>query len=559
MSTDRSDQHQPRSPNPRRSLRGYDLLQHPRFNRGMAFTEPERDALGLRGLLPPRVVTLSDQVERSMVHLERKITPLERYIYMTGLLDRGETLFYRTVIDHITELMPIIYTPTVGEACQRWGEIFRRQRGLYVTANDRGRIREVLRNWPDPDVEVVVATDGERILGLGDLGAQGMGIPIGKLALYTACAGIDPAHCLPVTIDVGTENLELRQSPYYPGLDQARVRGEEYRELIAEFADAVREIFPNAMLQWEDFATDNAFEILAAHRDRIRSFNDDIQGTAGVTLAGLYAASRATGRPLHAQKLLFFGAGSAATGIGNLVVSAMVDDGIPEPEARQRCWFYDSKGLVTADREGLQDYKVQFAHKHAPITNLMDAVRTLRPTALIGVAAQPKAFTEPILRTFAEQEERPIVFPLSNPTSKAECTAEEAYRWTDGRAIFASGSPMEPVELDGHLFIPRQANNVYIFPGLGLGVVATQATRVTDEMFLAAARALARTVTPGDLADGALYPPLPTIRQTSVKIAAAVARVARDQGLSTVSIPDDIEGWLAARMYDPIYRDDEFL
>src|SRR5690606_10922089 len=265
-----------------------------------------------------------EQVERSMVHVERKITPLERYIYMTGLLDRGETLFYRTLIDHISELMPIIYTPTVGEACQRWGEIFRRQRGLYVTAQDRGRVREVLSNWPEADVEVVVATDGERILGLGDLGAQGMGIPIGKLALYTACAGIDPAHCLPVTIDVGTENLELRQSPYYPGLDQARVRGEEYRELIAEFADAVREIFPHAMLQWEDFATDNAFEILAAHRDRIRSFNDDIQGAAGVTLAGLYAASRAPGRPLPAQKLLFFGAGSAATGSGNLLVPAMV-------------------------------------------------------------------------------------------------------------------------------------------------------------------------------------------------------------------------------------------
>ena len=540
-------------------LSGYDLLQHPRFNRGMAFTEAEREALGLRGLLPPRIITLSEQVERSMQHLERKVTPLERYIYMTGLLDRGETLFYRTVIDHIVDLMPIIYTPTVGEACQRWGEIFRRQRGLYVTSRDRGRIRDVLRNWPDPGVEVVVATDGERILGLGDLGAQGMGIPIGKLALYTACAGIDPARCLPITIDVGTENLELRQSPFYPGLDQPRLRGAAYDELIEEFVDAVREIFPRAMLQWEDFATDNAFRVLAAHRDRIRSFNDDIQGTAGVALAGLYAASRATDRPLHAQRVLFYGAGSAATGIGELIVAAMVADGIPEAEARRRCWFVDSKGLVTSSRTDLAAHKLPFAHDHPPVADLHAAVRALKPTALIGVAAQPKAFTEPILRTFAEQELRPIVFALSNPTSKAECTAEEAYRWTDGRALFASGSPMASVELDGHLFAPRQANNVYIFPGLGLGVIATQARMVSDAMFLVAARTLAATVTSTDLEAGALFPPLPDIRRVSVKIAAAVARVAHDEGLTDVALPDDLEGWLAARMYDPVYREDEFV
>lgn len=542
----------------RRALRGYDLLQHPRYNRGMAFTEEERDALGLRGLLPPRVVTLEEQVERSLKHLERKTTPLEKYIYLTGLLDRGETLFYRTVIDHITELMPIIYTPTVGEACQRWGEIFRRQRGLYVTANDRGRVRDLLRNWPDADVEVVVATDGERILGLGDLGAQGMGIPIGKLALYTACAGIHPARCLPVTIDVGTENLELRQSPYYLGLDQPRQRGEAYAALVAEFADAVREVFPRALLQWEDFATDNAFQVLAAHRHRVRSFNDDIQGTAGVTLAGLHAASRATARTLSEQRILFYGAGSAATGIGELVVAAMRAEGMPEAEARRRCWFVDSKGLVTADRGDLQPHKRPFAHAHPPVADLAAAVRALRPTALIGVAAQPRAFNEPVVRAMAEHESRPIIFALSNPTSKAECTAAEAYQWTDGRALFASGSPMDPVELDGHLFTPRQANNVYIFPGLGLGVVATQAREVSDTMFLAAARALAGTVSPGDLDAGSLYPPLPTIRRTSVVIGAAVARVARQEGLATVPLPDDVEGWLAARMYDPVYRADEF-
>jgi malate dehydrogenase (oxaloacetate-decarboxylating)(NADP+) len=540
------------------NLRGYELLQHPRYNRGMAFTEAERDALGLRGLLPPVVITLEEQVERSMQHLERKPTPLDRYIYLTGLLDRGETLFYRTLIDNIVELMPIIYTPTVGEACQRWGEIFRRQRGMYVTINDRGRVREVLANWPDRDIEVIVATDGERILGLGDLGAQGMGIPIGKLALYSACAGIAPARCLPVTLDVGTDNIELRQSRFYPGLRQPRVRGDEYHELVTEFVDAVREIFPRAMLQWEDFATDNAFQVLARHRDRIRSFNDDIQGTAGVTLAGLHAASRATGRKLSDQQVLFFGAGSAATGIGELVVAAMVAEGMSEESARLRCWFVDSKGLVTADRTDLQPHKVPFAHVHEPVRDLHDAVRKLRPTALIGVAAQPRAFTEPILRTMAEQEMRPIVFALSNPTSKAECTAEEAYRWTDGRALFASGSPMAPVELDGEIFIPRQANNVYIFPGLGQGVVATQASRVTDSMFLAAARSLADTVTDADLESGALFPALTDIRGVSVRIAAAVARVAESEGLIPEPLPADVEGWLASRMYDPVYREGEF-
>lgn len=540
---------------PAHDLRGFDLLQHPRHNREMAFTHAERDALGLRGLLPPRVVTLEQQVQRSLSHLEVKSTDLDKYIYLTGLLDRNETLFYRLVLDHIGELMPIIYTPTVGEACQRWGEIFRRHRGLYVTAEDKGRVRDVLANWPSQDVEVLVVTDGERILGLGDLGAQGMGIPIGKLALYTACAGIDPARCLPVTLDVGTENEALRHSPFYPGLDRKRLRGHAYDELVAEFVDAVHEVFPHALLQWEDFATDNAFRVLAAHRHRVRSFNDDIQGTAGVTLAGLYAAARATGRPLTEQVLLFLGAGSAATGIAELVVSAMVADGLAEADARRRCWFVDSKGLVVASRADLPDYKRGFAHEHAPMASLAEAVRAIRPTALIGVAAVPGAFTEDVVRTFASQTETPIVFPLSNPTSKAECTAEEAFRWTEGRALFASGSPQGPVRLRGRTVMPRQANNVYVFPGLGLGVVATRASRVTDTMFLAAARALAATVTDADLAQGSLYPPLERIRDVSVRIAAAVARVAVAEGLATAAMPDEpLEPWLADRMYQPIYR-----
>jgi malate dehydrogenase (oxaloacetate-decarboxylating)(NADP+) len=536
------------------TLRGYDLLQHPRYNREMAFTDAERDALGLRGLLPPRIVTLADQVRRSLAHLALKGTELEKYIYLTGLLDRNETLFYRTVIDHITEMMPIIYTPTVGEACQRWGEIFRRHRGLYVSAEDRGRVRQLLENWPNRDVEVLVVTDGERILGLGDLGAQGMGIPVGKLALYAACAGIDPSRCLPVTLDVGTENVELRQAPFYPGLDRPRLRGAEYEALVTEFVDAVKAVFPNALLQWEDFATENAFTILERHRDRIRSFNDDIQGTAGVTLAGLHAAARATGRPLSEQRVLFYGAGSAATGIGELIVAAMVEEGTDEAEARRRCWFVDSKGLVVRSRGDLARHKLPFAHEHPPLRTLHEALEALRPTALIGVAAQPRAFDEPLLRAFAEQEEHPIVFALSNPTSKAECTAEEAYRWTDGRALFASGSPQATVRLRGRTVHPRQANNVYVFPGLGLGVVATRARRVTDTMFLAAARALADTVTADDLESGALFPPLPRIRDVSVTIAAAVARVAYAEGLAEAPPPDGpIEPWLAERMYDPAY------
>ena len=540
---------------PASPLSGHELLQHPRYNREMAFTDAEREALGLRGLLPPRVVTLEQQVQRSLAHLELKATPLDKYIYLTGLLDRNETLFYRLVLDNIADLMPVIYTPTVGEACQRWGEIFRRHRGLYVSAKDKGRVREVLANWPNRDIEVLVVTDGERILGLGDLGAQGMGIPIGKLALYTACAGIDPARCLPVTLDVGTENEELRHAPYYPGLDRRRLRGHAYDELVAEFVDAVQDVFPGALLQWEDFATDNAFRVLAAHRDRIRSFNDDIQGTAGVTLAGLHAAARATGRPLVAQTLLFLGAGSAATGIAELVVSAMIADGLSEAEARRRCWFVDSRGLVVASRTDLPDYKKAFAHDHPPIATLAEAIPVVRPTALIGVAAVPGAFTEEVLRTFARQEETPIVFPLSNPTSKAECTAEEAFRWTEGRALFASGSPQGAVKLRGRTVLPRQANNVYVFPGLGLGVVATRASRVTDSMFLAAARALADTVTEADLAQGSLYPPLERIREVSVRIAAAVARVAVAEGLATVPLPDGpLEPWLADRMYQPIYR-----
>ncbi|MDZ4258295.1 MAG: NAD-dependent malic enzyme [Gemmatimonadales bacterium] len=532
---------------------GLDILHNPYLNKGGAFTAAEREAYGLRGLLPSRILTIEQQVERAMLNMRRKPTPLERHMYLAGLRDRNVTLFYRVVVDHISEIMPIVYTPTVGEVCQQFGEIFGRPRGLYITNADRGRIRELLEVWRDNAIEVIVVTDGERILGLGDLGAQGMGIPIGKLALYTACAGIHPARCLPVALDVGTDNAALRAMPFYPGVAEPRLRGEEYDSLVAEFVDAVREVFPDALLQWEDFATDNAFRLLAAHRHRVRSFNDDIQGTAAVTLAGLYSACRATGKPLRDQMVLFYGAGSAATGIGELIVTAMREDGLSEAEARQRCWFLDSKGLVVADRTDLQPHKRPFAHAHAPIATLQAAVETLRPTALIGVAAQPKAFTEGVLRAMAKASERPIIFALSNPTSKAECTSEEAYRWTDGQALFASGSPAEAVTIGTTTFVPRQANNVYIFPGLGLGVVAAQAREVTDAMFLAAAKTLATRITPEDLAQGSLFPPLESIRDVSASIAAAVVRVAMEEGEAGITVPADIDSWIRERMWQPDY------
>lgn len=532
---------------------GHDILLNPYLNKGGAFTAAEREAHGLRGLLPSRILTIEQQVERAMLNMRRKATPLEQHMYLAGLRDRNVTLFYRVMVDHIAEIMPIIYTPTVGEVCQQFGEIFGRPRGLYITNADRGRIRELLEVWQDNAIEVIVVTDGERILGLGDLGAQGMGIPIGKLALYTACAGIHPARCLPIALDVGTDNAALRATPFYPGVAEPRLRGEEYDSLVTEFVDAVRAVFPNALLQWEDFATDNAFRLLAAHRTRVRSFNDDIQGTAAVTLAGLYSACRATGTALRDQLVLFFGAGSAATGIGELIVTAMREDGLSEEEARQRCWFLDSKGLVIADRTDLQPHKRPFAHAHPPIATLHAAVEALRPTALIGVAAQPKAFTEAVLRAMAEATERPLIFALSNPTSKAECTSEEAYRWTEGRALFASGSPAETVTIGTTTFVPRQANNVYIFPGLGLGLVAAEVREVTDAMFLAAAKTLAARITPEDLAQGSLFPPLESIRDVSASIATAVVRVAIEEGQAGAAIPENIEEWIRGRMWEPNY------
>jgi len=537
---------------PTYSPRGLALLRDPLLNKGIAFSEEEREALGLRGFLPAAVMSMQAQVERVLMNLRSLPSELEKYVALNSLHDRNEALFFRVVCDHIDEIQPLIYTPTVGLACQRYGLIFQRPRGLFISANDRGHIAEILGNWPYR-ARLIVVTDGERILGLGDLGANGMGIPVGKLSLYTACAGIHPEQCLPVMLDVGTNNEEFLQDPYYIGLRQKRLTGEAYDEFVDEFIAAARATFPGVLIQFEDFANHSAFRLLHKYRDDACVFNDDIQGTAAVALAGLFSALRVKGGKLSDQTLLFLGAGEAATGIADLVVSAMMAEGTSEAEALRRNWLVDSRGLVVKGRPGLSGHKLRFAHEQAPINDFLTAIKTLKPTAIIGVAAVGGAFTPEVLQTMARLNEQPIVFALSNPTSKSECSAEHAYRHTGGRALFACGSPFDPVKLDGKTFVPRQGNNSYIFPGVGLGVIASGSRLVTAEMFMAAAHTLANSVSEGDLKQGSLYPSLPRIREVSAQIGAAVANVAYQRGLAAGPPPNDLIGFIQSQMYDAHY------
>jgi malate dehydrogenase (oxaloacetate-decarboxylating)(NADP+) len=533
---------------------GVAVIRDPALNKGSAFTREERDALGLRGLLPPRVHTIEEQLIRVLGNVRRKATNLEKYIFLAGLQDRNMTLFYRLLLDNLEELMPIVYTPTVGQACLEYSYILRRPHGIFISANDKGRVVTLLRNARIHGIRIIVVTDGERILGLGDIGADGMGIPSGKLALYTACGGIDPYQGLPVTIDVGTENEALLDDALYIGLKQHRLRGEAYDELIDEFISAAQEVFPGVLIQFEDFANRNAFRLLTKYQDEICCFNDDIQGTAAVTLAGIYAATHITGGKLKDQKFLFLGAGEAGLGTADLTVSALVDEGLQEAEARERCWFVDSKGLVVKSRTDLSEHKQVYAHDHEFVQDFLGCVEALKPTAIIGVSGKGRMFTEPVLKTMAKLNERPIVFSLSNPTSRTECTAEEAYTWTDGRAIFASGSPFEKVTVQGNTFVPAQGNNVYIFPGVGLGVIESGARLVTNEMFLVAARTLAQQVSYADLAQGRVYPSLPKIRDVSAAIAVRVAQVAYKRGLATRPEPEDLPSAIKASMYYPQYQ-----
>ncbi|WRX34514.1 Malic enzyme [Theobroma cacao] len=553
---------------------GYSLMRDPRHNKGLAFTEKERDAHYLRGLLPPAVFSQELQGKRLMHNLRQYKVPLQRYVAMMDLQERNERLFYKLLIDNVEELLPVVYTPTVGEACQKYGSIFRRPQGLYISLKEKGKILEVLKNWPERSVQVIVVTDGERILGLGDLGCQGMGIPVGKLSLYTALGGVRPSACLPITIDVGTNNEKLLNDEFYIGLKQRRATGQEYAELLQEFMSAAKQNYgEKVLIQFEDFANHNAFELLAKYSSTHLVFNDDIQGTASVVLAGLIAALKLLGGTLADHRFLFLGAGEefffftslnlsssflqAGTGIAELIALEMSkQNGNPIEENRKKIWLVDSKGLIVDSRkESLQHFKKPWAHEHEPVRKLVDAVKAIKPTILIGTSGVGKQFTKEVVEAMASFNEKPLIMALSNPTSQAECTAEEAYTWSEGQAIFASGSPFDPFEYDGKVFVPGQANNAYIFPGFGLGVIISGAIRVHDDMLLAASEALASQVTEEHFAKGLIYPPFSNIRKISANIAAKVAAKAYELGLAShLPQPEDLVKYAESCMYSPVYR-----
>ena len=532
--------------------KGYALLHDSALTKSTGFNHEERQQFGLRGLLPYSSCNLAAQKERALENLRRKAYDIEKYIYMLALQDRNERLFYRLVIDHIDEIMPLIYTPTVGQACKKFAHIFRKPRGFYITPEDKGDIREMLDNWPEEDVRVIVITDGQRILGLGDLGANGMGIPIGKLVLYSACAGIEPSQCLPVMLDVGTNNETLLNDPLYLGYPHQRIGGDEYLDLVEEFIRAVQHKFPGALVQFEDFLTPNAYQLLDIYRDRILCFNDDIQGTAAVTLAGVYASTRITGHNFSDMRIMFLGAGSAATGIGDLMVSAFVEQGLSVEEARKRLWFVDTEGLVVKSRDDLMSHNLPYAHDHVAM-GFVDAISEIKPHVLIGATGAPGTFTQQVIKAMSSINNRPAIFALSNPTSRAECTADHAYRWSEGRAIFTSGSPFSPVVYNDQEFHPGQGNNAYVFPGIGLGAMASCASVINDEMFLASARALANLVSEDNLDAGTLYPPLSEIRNVSLEIAVAVAEKAYECGVARVPPVDNLGASIKSLMYDPRY------
>jgi malate dehydrogenase (oxaloacetate-decarboxylating)(NADP+) len=530
--------------------RGYELLRDKHAYRSLAFTREERDRLGLRGLLPYRVATEDQLVKRVMFDLRSQATDLDRYIVLAAVQERNERLFYRLLIEHIEELLPVVYTPTVGQACKRFSHIVREPKGFFITPEDRGDITRILENWPEKEIHVIVVTDGQRILGLGDLGANGMGIPIGKLALYTACAGIPPDRCLPVVLDVGTNDQELLADPLYLGYPHRRIEGEAYSSLVEEFVLAVQHHYPNALIQFEDFLTPNAFALLAAYRDRVLCFNDDIQGTAAVALAGVLASARITGRPLAESRIMFLGAGSAATGIADLMVTAMVDEGLAREAALQHLWFVDVNGLIVRGRTDLLPHNQPYAHDHPPLA-FLDAIDAIRPHILIGATGAPGTFTRAVIERMSANNPRPVIFALSNPTSKAECTAQQAYEWSRGAAVFCSGSPFGECRYEGRVYRPGQGNNAYVFPGIGLGAVVSRARWIPDSLFLTAARTLASLVSDADLEAGALYPPLTEIRQVSRAIAVNVAQLAFDGGVAREARPPDLPAAIAAYMYDP--------
>ena len=532
--------------------KGQDILRDNARNKSTAFSREEREKYGLRGLLPYAVADLETQEMRALENMRRKAYDIEKYIFLNALLERNQILFYRTLINNIEELMPLIYTPTVGQACKEFAQIFRKAQGFYITPEDRGDMHKILGNWPQEDVRMIVATDGERILGLGDLGANGMGIPIGKLSLYVAAAGIHPRHCLPVMLDVGTNNKQIREDPLYLGYPKKRLEGDDYDSFIEEFVTAVQTRFPGALIQFEDFLTPNAYKLLNRYRDRVLCFNDDIQGTAAVALAGVYASTRLSGTAFQDLKVMFLGAGSAATGIADLMVSAFEAEGLNNEQARQRLWFVDQEGLLVKGRTDLMPHNLPYAHEEAQL-DFLSAMKEIKPHILIGATGAPGTFTQDVIQSLSQIHERPAVFALSNPTSRAECTAEEAYRWSDGRAIFVSGSPFSAVTYKEKTFQPGQGNNAYIFPGIGLGALACNAKRITDGMFLAAARSLAAQVAQEQIDAGTLYPPLPELRRVSKEIARQVAKMAMEQGVAQTENLSAVEDYLSANWFDPDY------
>jgi malate dehydrogenase (oxaloacetate-decarboxylating)(NADP+) len=525
--------------------------------RGISTPPEMREALGIRGLVPAAYIPLELDVERCMIQMRSKQCDIEKYIYLQSIQDVNERLYYAILVKYTAETMPIVYTPTVGIACERFSKIYRESlRGMYFSLEDKGMIRKLMDNWPEQKVTTIVVTDGERILGLGDLGVNGMGIPIGKLALYTACAGIPPAQVLPVHLDSGTNNQDNLNDPFYLGLRRERERGPAYDEFVREFFEAAQDKFGrNVLIQFEDFGNRNAFRLLTEYQDTACTFNDDIQGTASVALAGLLASTELTGKALKEHKFLFAGAGEAGTGIANLIAYAVSNEtGLTIQEARKNIFLVDSKGLVTKERmSDLQEHKVKYAHDvDRPCHDLLSSIDLVKPTALIGVSAQPNTFTKEVCEVMAKMNERPIIFALSNPTSKAECTAQQAYEWTNGTAIFSSGSPFEPVTLaDGRTFVPGQGNNAYIFPGVGLGVLAAGSTKVTDHDMFIAAKTLSKLVEPEQFNVGCVYPPLSKIREVSAQVAAAVAENAHATGVATELKPADMLAHVKSLMYNP--------
>ena len=535
------------------SKRGIELLHDPSLNKSTAFTEAEKQALGIVGLVPDVTETEDLQLSRVMMQLGQKNTDLERYIYLINLLDHNETLFYRTVMSDPARFLPIVYDPTIGEACLKFGHIYRQARGMYLSITRRGKVKEVLRNWPQKDVRFICVTDGGRILGLGDLGANGAGIPIGKLQLYTACAGVPPQYLLPMYLDAGTNNEQYLHDSLYLGLRRARPSIDELYSFVDEFVEAVQEVFPKCCIHFEDWTGTDAVHLLQRYRDKYCVYNDDVQGTAGITLTGMINAAKLKSTKLKDEKYLFLGAGSAGIGLANLLCSALVVQGMALKDAQSRVYMFDINGLLESTRKDLVDFQRPYAHQHAPTRDFVAAIESIKPTTIVGVSTIGGAFTQKVVETMSRINDRPVILALSNPTEHAECTPEQAYTWSKGKAIYAAGVQFAPVHYNGQTFLPGQANNFYIFPAVGMAIFATQAKRVTDEMFIEAGQAVADQVPSALLNQGLLYPLQSNILETEIQTAARVAKLVFDSGLARVPRPADMVTFIREHVYKPEY------